>query len=80
MFHNYLEINMKLFVPGIIKFSQDQIKFHLSLFRAYDIAASTKGVKVFLNGRRLPVKSFKDYVDQYIKVKTRGENSPPPFF
>ena len=79
MFHNYLEINMKLFVPGIIKFSQDQIKFHLSLFRAYDIAASTKGVKVFLNGRRLPVKSFKDYVDQYIKVNP-GVKIHPPFF
>ena len=38
------------------------------MFRAFDIAASTKGVKVFLNGKRLPVKNFKDYVDQYIKV------------
>ena len=24
--------------------------------RAYDVAASTKGVKVFLNGTRIPVK------------------------
>jgi hypothetical protein len=41
-----------------------------SLFRsrAFDIAASARGVKVFLNGKRLPVKNFKDYVDQYLKV------------
>ena len=38
------------------------------LFRAYDIAASAKGVKVFLNGKKLPVKNFKEYVDQFIKV------------
>ena len=24
--------------------------------RAYDVAASTKGVKVYLNGKRIPVK------------------------
>lgn len=24
--------------------------------RAYDVAASTRGVKVFLNGKRIPVK------------------------
>ncbi len=27
--------------------------------RAYDVAASTRGVKVYLNGERVPVKSFK---------------------
>lgn len=36
--------------------------------RAFDVAASTRGVKVFLNGKRLPVKSFKDYVDLCLKV------------
>ena len=42
--------------------------------RAYDIAASTKGVKVFLNGKKIPIKSFKDYVDLFIKVGHRGTN------
>lgn len=37
--------------------------------RAYDIAASSRGVKVFLNDHKLPVKTFKDYVDFYIKGK-----------
>ena len=36
--------------------------------RAFDIAASTRGVKVFLNGKRLPIKNFKDYVDLCLKV------------
>ena len=35
--------------------------------RAYDVAASTKGVKVYLNGKKIPIKSFKDYVDFFIK-------------
>lgn len=36
--------------------------------RAFDVAASSRGVKVFLNGKRLPVKGFKDYVDLCLKV------------
>lgn len=36
--------------------------------RAFDVAASTRGVKVFLNGNRLPIKNFKDYVDLCLKV------------
>lgn len=39
--------------------------------RAFDVAASTRGVKVFLNGKRLPLKSFKDYVDLCLKVRYR---------
>ena len=39
--------------------------------RAYDIAASTLGgVKVYLNGTRIPIKGFKDYVDMYLKDQT----------
>ena len=37
--------------------------------RAFDVAASTRGVKVYLNGKLLPIKSFKDYVDLCLKVK-----------
>jgi DNA topoisomerase-2 len=43
----------------------------VSLFekRAYDIAALTanKKVKVSLNGKRLEVKNFSNYVDMYLK-------------
>ena len=44
--------------------------------RAYDVAASTKGVKVFLNGSRVPVKNFKDYVDLFIKGKEDDTGNP----
>jgi DNA topoisomerase-2 len=44
--------------------------------RAYDVAASTRGVKVFLNGTRIPVKTFKDYVDLYIKGKEDDTGNP----
>ena len=60
------------FEPDFPKFNMprlDEDTVSLLSRRAYDIAASTKGVKVFLNGKRLPVKNFKDYVDQYIKGK-----------
>lgn len=35
--------------------------------RAYDVAASSQGVSVFLNGTKLPIKNFKDYIDLYLK-------------
>ena len=35
--------------------------------RAYDVAASTNGVKVYLNGKKVPVKNFQDYVALYLK-------------
>uniref|UniRef100_A0A8C6ZG45 DNA topoisomerase 2 n=1 Tax=Nothoprocta perdicaria TaxID=30464 RepID=A0A8C6ZG45_NOTPE len=62
-----------------ITFQPDLSKFKMTILdkdivalmsrRAYDIAGSTKDVKVFLNGKRLPVKGFRSYVDLYIKDK-----------
>lgn len=46
------------FHPDLSKFKMESLdKDVVDLFtrRAYDIAASSKGVKVFLNGKRLPV-------------------------
>lgn len=47
----------------------DQDTVALLSRRAFDVAASTRGVKVFLNGKRLPIKNFKDYVDLCLKVR-----------
>jgi len=44
--------------------------------RAYDVAASSKGVSVFLNGNKLAVRNFKDYID--LHVKSTDEDSGPP--
>lgn len=46
------------FHPDLSKFKMDILdKDIVDLFtrRAYDIAAATKGVRVYLNGKRLPV-------------------------
>ncbi|KAG8198803.1 hypothetical protein JTE90_007107 [Oedothorax gibbosus] len=69
-----------------ITFYPDLAKFKMSILekdivaimtrRAYDIAGCTRGIKVFLNGKQLPIKSFKDYIDLYLKDKT-DENGDP---
>lgn len=48
------------FKPDLPKFKMnilDKDTVALMTRRAYDIAGSTKGVKVFFNGRKLPVSS-----------------------
>nr|DBA22322.1 TPA: hypothetical protein GDO54_013360 [Pyxicephalus adspersus] len=60
------------FQPDLSKFKMETLdKDILALMsrRAYDVAGSSKGVKVFLNGKRLPVTGFRSYVDLYIKDK-----------
>ncbi|XP_068930320.1 DNA topoisomerase 2-alpha isoform X2 [Petaurus breviceps papuanus] len=60
------------FQPDLSKFKMtnlDKDIVALMSRRAYDIAGSTKDVKVFLNGNRLPVKGFRSYVDLYVKDK-----------
>eukprot|EP00106_Octopus_bimaculoides_P022777 XP_014790219.1 PREDICTED: DNA topoisomerase 2-beta-like [Octopus bimaculoides] len=67
------------FCPDLPKFQLESLdKDHVALFcrRAFDIAASTRGVKVMLNGKRVPVKNFKDYVDLYIKDKVDDAGQP----
>ena len=67
------------FQPDLEKFNMtclDDDTVSLLNRRAYDIAACCKGVKVFLNGKRLPVKTFKDYVDQYIKDSKDEDGNP----
>ena len=58
------------FQPDLSKFNMttlDEGTISLLTRRAYDIAAATQGVKVFLNGKKLPVKDFKSYVDFFLK-------------
>lgn len=68
-----------------ITFRPDLPKFKMSILdkdtvalmtrRAYDIAGSSKGVRVFFNGKKLPIKDFHSYVDMYVqdKVDELGE-------
>ncbi|XP_078489042.1 transcription factor [Ciona intestinalis] len=69
-----------------VTFHPDLQKFHMESLdkdtvallsrRAYDIAGSTSGVKVFLNGSKLPIKNFKDYVQLYV-AQMRDDNGEP---
>ncbi|KAJ1071488.1 hypothetical protein K5549_001780 [Capra hircus] len=67
------------FHPDLSKFkmqSLDKDIVALMVRRAYDIAGSTKDVKVYLNGNRLPVKGFRSYVDLYLKDKVDETGNP----
>ena len=45
--------------------------------RVYDLAGTSKGVKVWLNGERLKVKNFKSYMEMYTKAikRERGDEA-----
>lgn len=67
------------FSPDLSKFKMDKLDndiIALMSRRAYDIAASTRGVKVFLNGKKIPVKNFKDYIDLFIKSNVDETGAP----
>ncbi|PIC46288.1 hypothetical protein B9Z55_006032 [Caenorhabditis nigoni] len=65
------------FSPDLSKFKMKELDddiCHLMARRAYDVAGSTKGVTVFLNGERIPVKGFEDYVKMYTnQFQNEGE-------
>ncbi|XP_018556739.1 DNA topoisomerase 2-beta isoform X2 [Lates calcarifer] len=60
------------FQPDLAKFKMEKLdKDIVALLtrRAYDVAGSCRGVKVTLNGKKLPVNGFRSYVDLYVKDK-----------
>ncbi|RWS16275.1 DNA topoisomerase 2-beta-like protein [Dinothrombium tinctorium] len=68
-----------VFYPDLSKFKMETLDkdiVALMTRRAYDVAGTTKGVKVFLNGKKLPIKNFKDYVDLYLKGKEDESGNP----
>uniref|UniRef100_A0A8C4QGD5 DNA topoisomerase 2 n=1 Tax=Eptatretus burgeri TaxID=7764 RepID=A0A8C4QGD5_EPTBU len=67
------------FYPDLPKFKMQALdKDIVALLnrRAYDMAGTCKGVKVFLNGQKLPVKDFQTYVNLYMKDKEDEMGSP----
>lgn len=74
------------FKPDLAKFNMEKLEddvVALMKKRVVDIAGCLgKTVKVELNGQRLPVKSFPDYVNLYLNSasKSRGPESPLPRF
>ncbi|ETE62166.1 DNA topoisomerase 2-beta, partial [Ophiophagus hannah] len=60
------------FQPDLSKFKMEKLDkdiVALMTRRAYDLAGACKGVKVMLNGKKLPVNGFRSYVDLYVKDK-----------
>ncbi|ODN02830.1 DNA topoisomerase 2-alpha, partial [Orchesella cincta] len=69
------------FQPDLAKFKMESLDNDIvAIFqrRAYDVAASG-GIKVFLNGKRLPIKNFKDYVDMFLKEREDEAGNPVKF-
>ena len=67
------------FCPDLKKFNMTSLdKDIVNLFsrRAYDIAGSTNGVKVFLNGEVLSTTSFREYINLFVKDKEDENNEP----
>uniref|UniRef100_A0A3Q1HQJ7 DNA topoisomerase 2 n=1 Tax=Acanthochromis polyacanthus TaxID=80966 RepID=A0A3Q1HQJ7_9TELE len=67
------------FKPDLAKFKMsvlDKDTVALMTRRAYDIAGSTKGVRVYFNGKKLPVTGFRSYVDMYVKDKVDELGGP----
>lgn len=66
------------FKPDLQKFGMSEIdNDHESLLRkrVYDLAGCVSKVKVFLNGERINITSFKQYVEMYLRKP--GEEGPP---
>ena len=68
------------FKPDLAKFGMTEMDDDLEgIFkrRVYDLAGCVPGVKVFLNGERVKIKSFKDYANMYIATLPEKEKPPP---
>ena len=64
------EFTKVTFQPDLAKFGMEKLDPDMVAIlsrRAFDIAAASRGVKVYLNGKRLPINSFKDYVGLFTK-------------
>jgi DNA topoisomerase-2 len=57
------------FKPDLARFNMTHLDddiVALMTKRVYDIAGSNSALKVYLNGKRLPIRSFLDYVKLFI--------------
>ncbi|KAG4306544.1 hypothetical protein PORY_000532 [Pneumocystis oryctolagi] len=68
------------FKPDLEKFGMKEIDLDMEAVfkrRVYDLAGCVKNVKVFLNGERIKVKSFKQYVEMYLNSDNAEDNVKP---
>ena len=70
------------FKPDLEKFGMESLEddtVALMKRRVYDAAGCTGGLKVFLNGEKLPITKFEDYVNLYLG-KPKDEGALPRVF
>ncbi|KOS14543.1 dna topoisomerase ii [Malassezia pachydermatis] len=59
------------FKPDLALFHMDSIDADteaLLMKRVYDMAGTVRGIKVYLNGERLKIRNFKQYVEMYVQA------------
>uniref|UniRef100_A0A5S6QLN5 DNA topoisomerase 2 n=1 Tax=Trichuris muris TaxID=70415 RepID=A0A5S6QLN5_TRIMR len=67
------------FTPDLSKFGMTELDkdiVALMCRRAYDIAGTCPGVKVYLNGKRIHVDGFRSYIDLYTKDMNNEDGEP----
>lgn len=76
---NWTKVSFK---PDLSKFNMTHLESDVVALmskRVMDVAGCLgKGCKVELNGKRLPIKSFQDYVGLYLSVANAGREEPLP--
>ena len=86
--HTKDEFTKISFVPDLTKFGMESLDDDLvALFtkRVYDMAGCVRDVKVFLNGERIKIRNFKQYVELFINKNEQiqqaaaaaGQSTPP---
>lgn len=69
------------FKPDFARFKMERIDDDmeaLMMKRVYDMAGTIRDIKVFLNGERLKIKGFKQYVEMYVTAINELKNGPAP--
>ena len=67
------------FKPDLARFGLEQIDDDmeaLMMKRVYDMAGTVKDIKVTLNGNRIKIKNFKQYVEMYVSAINKLSNAP----
>lgn len=68
---NKKEYTKVTFMPDLAKFNMDVLDDQILAVmrrRVYDLCGTVKDCNIFLNGNKLKVRNFKDYVEMYVKA------------
>lgn len=72
------EFTRLAFSPDLEKFGMEKLDsdtLGLLKRRVYDIAGSVKGINVFLNGDKVPIRDFKSYIQLYLESAKSNNKS-----